>query len=562
MWRLLIILMAGLCLGFAPAPAAANHDGDHVELRPCLKPALTTETPRQIAMMPAENFDCTDNQGRFAPGDYWVRMDDIPAAGHPGDELQFRMANTWSEILELYFVYADDHIVPVVLGQKEISRAVQPGDIIGVDIERRSVPLAKVVARVNGAANLRGILLSPHIRSQSNIAETNLLLIGFYAGIAGMCLALLVYNVALLWAMRQSFQVAYCGMLCFTLFYAFVSSGTYSIVSEDLENTYRIRLSYLAIGFLVSCATMFLHRFIEREKIPAYLANLLLFSSGYAAVASLLFFFFGPVQSRIFDQMFIGAILLSVLVAPIFFYEAIRRRSRYAGILMIAWLGPMGSAACRALNGFGLFPPSFLLDNSTLVGMSFEAIITSIAIGYRVRIMALERDRAMQREQLAQMHADTDPLTGLLNRRAFLRRALGSNNQWRLLIVDIDHFKRVNDLHGHDGGDEVLIDFAHLLRAHCPPAGMVARLGGEEFAILVPIGDGRTLREEDLLNAIRLTPMANAIRVTASVGIAEGGLRREEDWKRLYNAADAALYRAKDAGRDRSISDVPLGQAA
>src|SRR3546814_15577743 len=111
-------------------------------------------------------------------------------------------------------------------------------------------------------------------------------------------------------------------------------------------------------------------------------------------------------------------------------------------------------------------------------------MLSSVAIAYRIRLLSRERDTAIRQEVAARALADTDPLTGLLNRRAFLREAIGRAGDQTLLLADLDHFKHVNDTIGHDGGDEVLCRFARVLRTSVPEGTLVARLGGQEFAII------------------------------------------------------------------------------
>ena len=183
-----------------------------------------------------------------------------------------------------------------------------------------------------------------------------------------------------------------------------------------------------------------------------------------------------------------------------------------------------------------------------------------VAIAYRIRLLCHERDVAIAGETIARRLADTDPLTGLLNRRAFLDRAIGRHGEQKLLIADLDHFKRVNETLGHDGGDEVLRVFARVLRSCTPVGAIVARIGGEEFAIIVDTDT--TLHAEAILDRLRATRMPYDIAVTASIGGCSGPLVTEIDWKALYRGADLALFEAKASGRDRVRSHAPAARAA
>jgi two-component system cell cycle response regulator len=152
-----------------------------------------------------------------------------------------------------------------------------------------------------------------------------------------------------------------------------------------------------------------------------------------------------------------------------------------------------------------------------------------------------------------------DPLTGLHNRRALERKLdelLARGTQLSLMILDLDHFKRVNDSHGHDAGDDVLRIVAQRLRAALRGDDLLCRLGGEEFAVLMPGTDLATaaLVAERARAAIAGEPVLLGdtglrLAITVSAGLAEAGAGMAP--RDLYRLADAALYCSKELGRDR-----------
>jgi len=164
----------------------------------------------------------------------------------------------------------------------------------------------------------------------------------------------------------------------------------------------------------------------------------------------------------------------------------------------------------------------------------------------------------LNQARLARGHkrdAETDPLTGLLNRRALLDRVAAEiKGPAALVILDIDHFKQINDVHGHVVGDEVLRIFGEILilSAHSPI--LAARLGGEEFALLMPgtSAASAAIAAENIcvrLAKRQFTGGAGSFQTTASAGVAtrqDGVL----DFDALLNAADKALYVAKRSGRN------------
>lgn len=161
-------------------------------------------------------------------------------------------------------------------------------------------------------------------------------------------------------------------------------------------------------------------------------------------------------------------------------------------------------------------------------------------------------------QQALQKLADTDALTGLGNRRHFssaLDQAIGTADHASpslvLLALDLDHFKAVNDGHGHAAGDRVLQHLAELLKRDCRPGETLARLGGEEFALLLPGIDAEhaAQRAEALRAACESLDVGLGRPVTLSVGLAPW--RPGETSSVLMQRADAALYRAKSEGRNR-----------
>ncbi len=157
----------------------------------------------------------------------------------------------------------------------------------------------------------------------------------------------------------------------------------------------------------------------------------------------------------------------------------------------------------------------------------------------------------------------TDALTGLPNRRHFVealerefQRAARYGSSLGLLIIDIDHFKRVNDTWGHLAGDKVLRDVAGILAYGLRQSDIAARFGGEEFAVLLPETDleGATLVAERYrldIAARQFTVESTSLQLTVSIGIAALPRTKADDATEFLRRADATLYLAKEAGRNR-----------
>jgi diguanylate cyclase (GGDEF)-like protein len=182
-------------------------------------------------------------------------------------------------------------------------------------------------------------------------------------------------------------------------------------------------------------------------------------------------------------------------------------------------------------------------------------------------LAALAYDNARRRELLSEQ-ARTDELTGLFNRRHFherlaaeLARAQRDVTSVGLVLLDVDDFKRVNDVHGHPVGDQVLVAFGQVLAAHVRAGDVVCRTGGEEFGVILPNADeGEAARcAERLVRAVREATWSIAGPMTASAGVAvapdDAGTVAT-----LFKAADERLLQAKALGKDRVVlQSVPQG---
>ncbi|WP_027037418.1 GGDEF domain-containing protein [Mesorhizobium ciceri] len=218
----------------------------------------------------------------------------------------------------------------------------------------------------------------------------------------------------------------------------------------------------------------------------------------------------------------------------------------------------------HALGGWGANPQAYLQSNYALVSQSLGTVF---ALALALLMLAI-----LVRDVLAEVtsKSETDTLSRLLNRGGFTRHAelavLGAMRQGvpvALVIADLDHFKSVNDSFGHASGDRVIEIFAGFLREAAAAHHVAGRIGGEEFAIILPgtnLAAARLFAEgtRSAFGALPIDGLPADNRCTASFGVAE--LHPSEDFADLMRRADQALYQAKNAGRDCvRVSAGPAG---
>jgi diguanylate cyclase (GGDEF)-like protein len=193
---------------------------------------------------------------------------------------------------------------------------------------------------------------------------------------------------------------------------------------------------------------------------------------------------------------------------------------------------------------------------------------TIFSVGLMTGLVTLMTRRERDLQAALARAADTDALTGILNRRGLapeLERLVAEANErghrLAVVMVDLDHFKRFNDRHGHLVGDEALIRLAAALTAAARDGDHVARVGGEEFTVALPGADAGAAEAyaDDVMRRLREEDVAAPLRLTVSAGIATHG-PDVDSVHLLMRHADQALYRAKHAGRARAV--VALREAA
>lgn len=323
----------------------------------------------------------------------------------------------------------------------------------------------------------------------------------------------------MLYRIRADFQLAIITLFCALAVFGILSFAVYRFLTGDVITG----VVDTALALCISAAVVYAWRSGDTRRTGFFLVVILTV---------------GPIAS---------AVLLGV-VGLFWMYVALLANSFLVG-RGLATLFAVVALVILAVHGkaFETTPQmiSFLVTAS-LVSL-FASIFAARVEGQRLQLEAL---------------AMSDPLTGVGNRRAMeqeLRIAVDTHKRSRaafgLVMLDLDHFKRVNDQYGHDAGDVVLIAFADLIRKSTRKVDRLFRFGGEEFVLLLPATDVAGLQwvTANLCSKIAAQLRCPAGTVTSSLGAA--ALKPDEDWPSWLARADAALYRAKENGRNCAVVD-------
>ncbi|MDK8184620.1 diguanylate cyclase [Sphingomonas zeae] len=551
-------LVLALLAAFWPLAEARAQAGE--ALATCIRPIRSGDDARALLARP-QGFDCTSDQSSYGVGDYWVLSQPLPTiSGDPRDRLAVSFASTWQDATALHILYADGRIRTVAFTSATTAPYLLLGAMIAVPLPGETARPVRILWEAHGAANMRGVVRGARISHHADMLAVESSLGLIYGVIIGIVVGLAVYNLALWPALRQPLQPVYCLLLFFITGYALSSSGLIGQWLPWLDNNERHRWNAIMLGGVAMTLVIFSRYFFERKVFEGWLDRMAAISFVVIAIPNIAFALLAPRWIIALDQ----AVLLGFMVLLIFLIAVLvrawRRRSNFLWAFAIAWAAPIGLAMFRVLQALHLIEWRPWIDQSTVLSMGVEALIASVGVAYRIYLLSRERDLARADERVARRLADTDPLTGLFNRRAFLEQAIGRSGPQTLMLADIDHFKRINDTLGHDDGDEVLRIFARTLGAAVGPDMLVARIGGEEFALLADAE--RAPDPETLLARLRTTGYPSGLTVTASLGLCTGPIADESDWRRLYREADEALFAAKHAGRDRACWGPPIVAAS
>ena len=382
------------------------------------------------------------------------------------------------------------------------------------------------------------------------------------AALCGLMCMPLVLNFAFYRVLRQRFVLWHALAVFSMLIQTLVTSGLVNRFAS-LSLMQLSLLSAFSIATTIVAAAQFFADLVEPGMLPRYQRRALDALTPWMAFWTVYYLFAsGPLLPSVADLYYLAFIpVLAVLLGSM--VTAALRGSRTVWFQIIGWAPLIATALSRIASLLGMTeaPLGFMVEQH--LSIAFEVIVTSLGAADRFMAIKNQRDHAVAQSKVLENLAERDPLTGLYNRRGFEERyaRLTREGYQTMAIIDLDHFKRINDTMGHATGDAVLRAVALALM---PDEDTIAvRLGGEEFLLLMR-GEDAPERAERRRTSIPAR-IANEVPgldglVTASMGMVT--MTSPTRFATLYSRCDSLLYAAKAAGRNRSMRELSMAEAA
>ncbi|MET4897841.1 EAL domain-containing protein [Sphingomonadaceae bacterium jetA1] len=415
--------------------------------------------------------------------------------------------------------------------------------------------------RIDDLSLMRKVVAVPGTNMASDDVRW-LLLMGVFAG---TLLSALLYNVVIHTGRRHAFQRWYVLWVGVSFAYGLVWTNTAAFVVPGLVGPTAVRLDFVLVGLLIAAGNMFLFTVIEDGVLPR---GFILAGRVLAVLGAVLGFVAAADQwlpAVLTDRLLNYVITITSILMAMTCIVAVRRGSRVIWFYMAGWSLAIIVFLARVARNLGFVRQHDVVDMATFAALAFEALILSLAIADRFRGIRQELYRAGQRREIDQAEAKalrqaahTDFLTGLGNRAAFqewTHDLIEADTSFSLFLIDVDYLKDVNDRLGHAGGDMLLRRVGSALSGALDsfPDVRIARIGGDEFAILCPCAPSDEAGLAEAMSALQGEAW-HPTDPNGALSLSIGCARFPEDAGMpdlLYQNADLALYTAKRLGRAR-----------
>jgi diguanylate cyclase (GGDEF)-like protein len=547
LWMVAALLAAGLAM-----PATARDQAARIAKPDC---HAATEAGRSVsAMIDRAAWNCTDGGWRAGRPTAWLRFD-AESWKDGAVPRQFFTRTARHETITLYAVDADGTLRQRSFAEDD-GRPFAAGPVFRLPLPEITPETRALLVRIDRPHSIP-LLTEAGIVNNPDDADRSLEEMMLLALVMGMLVLPLLFDVTFFLVLRERFVLFHAAMVTAMMGYVLFAGGVITVLAS-LPVAFLAVMAPLCWAIGCGAALLFLSEFLERGALSRVMRRVT-FWTGCWTIAVPGFFALQLHATQAFDDTgYFLTITPAAVVVSTALVHAILRGSRSAKFVAFAWFPLILTSLERLIRGLGVYAGPSSLDLMMFVATGIEVVVISLAIADRFLAIRNERDAALTEARLLEQISTRDSLTGLMNRRAIEARfdELLAQGFDTFALVDLDRFKAINDLHGHQVGDAALIACANAIRAQGDRDSIAVRLGGEEFVVLLR-GENALQRAEALRQAIPIRIAQDVpgleLPVTASMGVIvlSQAARHAMQFAEFYARADALMYEAKASGRNR-----------
>jgi diguanylate cyclase (GGDEF)-like protein len=530
-----------LCLLAMRAPAGVA-EIERLQRLPAV-PGTSMSTPAAVMASPADAFEPVDDAHRLAGGRGWWRLQPGPA---PGNEPLLVVYHPYSARVT---VMAPPDYLPVT--QSLFDRTLDPR------FSRRALvfPLPAAGPVYIGVEGARYPLQVAVRDADAQLAEdvVHVRLISMVIGVLiGISLVVLLFWLLL----RERVYLLYAATMVLQLMYLLCAYGeAYALPGLRLLARFGVEGIWTVATLATAASSFFLIRLTDLEQHAALPSRLLRWVGGYASLALVVLLWLPwPADKGWFPPAGNATLLVANVLGLLALGVASARRHRRAAYALLAWVPLVALSTARAVQlGMGA-PLTPGVEYGLPLMLAFTSIVLVLVLADRMLTMRRERD-------YAQLHAERDALTGVFNRSGIEQRlewavvrAREHGDALSAIFLDLDHFKEINDGHGHALGDACMRELVRVVGGELAYGDHIGRLGGEEFLLALPGADlsqARRTGERIRRSVETRCAQVDGIPVALTVSIGVAAYRIGDSVATLVARSDQAMYAAKHAGRNR-----------
>ncbi len=536
----------------AARPAAAED-----RAVPTFAPACHTSTALDTgpaSLRPRAKWTCDQSEWRANDPAVWLRFE---AGSWEGERLPRDFFTRIARFRSITFHVIDADGTTRTRRLTEADGIPFPaGPVFRLPLPEVTPETRLVLARIEAPHSVP-LLTEARLTHDTVLAEWSQVDMMLLAFVMGMLTLPLLFDISFFAVLRERFVLLHAAMVSAMMVYVLTAGGLASAF-VTLPIALIAVLAPLSWAIGAGLSALFLANFLERGAQSKVMRRVTLATGWFTMLVPGFFALQLDVTQTIDDTGYFVAFLPAIAVISAAVMEAITRGSRSARFVAIAWAPIITASVERLLRGLGWHVGPASLDQMLYVAVGIEVVVISLAIADRFLALRRERDAALTEARMLEQLSTRDSLTGLMNRRAIEARfdELLAQGFDTFALVDLDRFKAINDLHGHQVGDAALVACASAIRATGDRDAIAVRLGGEEFVVL--LRGARALERAEALR--RAIPMRIAkevpgldLPVTASMGVVMLGEANAHKmaFAEFYARADALMYEAKASGRNR-----------